>query len=185
MKKVYIIHGYTGYPDKNWFPWLKSELEKLGAEVKVLAMPHTEAPQYSEWLPYIKSKVINPDENTYFVGHSLGCITILQYLNNLEQGIKVGGVVLVAGFSTPIHFTELNSFFDVPLNEDKIKNDTNKIVAINSDNDPHVPYWQAEELEKRFGAELVKVHNGQHLNEKAGYKEIPLVLEKLKEVMGL
>ena len=183
MKKIYIVHGYTGYPDKNWFPWLKSELEKLGDEVKVLAMPHTESPQYSEWLSHIQSQVINPDGNTYFVGHSLGCIAILQYLNNLKSGIKVGGAVLVAGFSTPIHFTELNSFFDVPLDEEKIKNNANKIVAINSDNDPHVPYWQAEELEKRFGLELVKVHNGQHLNEKAGYKEIPLVLEKLKEVM--
>ncbi|MDQ5893010.1 MAG: serine hydrolase [Patescibacteria group bacterium] len=185
MKKVYIIHGYTGHPDKNWFPWLKSELEKDGVDVNVLAMPNTDAPQYLEWLQHIQSQVVNPDENTYFVGHSLGCITILQYLNSLKDGIKIGGVVLVAGFSTPIHFTELNSFFDVPLDEDKIKNNAGKIVAINSDNDPHVPYWQAEELAKRFDLELVTIHNGQHLNAKAGYKEIPIVLEKLKMIFGL
>ncbi len=121
MKKVYIIHGYTGYPDKNWFPWLKLELEKLGIQVFVPAMPHTEAPQYSEWLAYLQSLVQKPDSDTYFVGHSLGCITILQYLNNLSAPIKIGGAVLVAGFSTPIHLTELNSFFGVPLDEVKIK----------------------------------------------------------------
>jgi len=184
MKKVYIIHGYTGHPDKNWFPWLKTELEKNNIEVVVPAMPHTEAPQYSEWLEHLQSIVINPDSNTYFIGHSLGCIAILQYLNNLAPDIKIGGVVLVAGFSSPIHFTELNSFFDQPLDEEKIRNIVGKIITINSDNDEHVPYWQAEEIEKRFGAELTKVNNGGHLNEKSEYKEFPLVLEKLKEMMN-
>ncbi|HAO64478.1 TPA: hypothetical protein DCQ44_00670 [Candidatus Taylorbacteria bacterium] len=185
MKKVYIIHGYTGYPNKNWFPWLKSELEKIGIEVTVPAMPHTEAPQYSEWLSYLQSIVKNPDENTFFVGHSLGCAAILQYVNNLNPKTRIGGVVLVAGFSTPIHFIELNSFFEVPFDEEKIKKCSNKIVAINSDNDPHVPYTQAEKLAYSFGAELIKVHDGQHLNEKAGYKELPLVLEKIKEIMNV
>ncbi|MEI6042673.1 MAG: alpha/beta hydrolase [bacterium] len=186
MKKVYIVHGYTGTPDGNWFPWLKSELEKIDdVTVKVLAMPNTDHPICSEWLPYIQSEVLNPDENTYFVGHSLGCITIVQYLNNLNPEIKTGGAVLVAGFVSPIHFTELNSFFDIPLDFEKIKRVANKIIAISSDNDPHVPYWQAEELETNLGAELYTIQGGQHLNKKAGYKEIPLVLEKVEELMGL
>lgn len=183
MKKIYIIHGYTGNPDKNWFPWLRNELQRAGMEVHVLNMPHTEAPKYSEWLAYMQSQVVDPDENTYFVGHSLGCITILQFLNNISRGVKVGGAVLVAGFSSPIHFTELNGFFSVPLDEEKIKISVNKMVAISSDNDPHVPYWQAEELEKRFNLELIKIHGGLHLNEKAGYKELPVVLEKLREMI--
>lgn len=33
-------------------------------------------------------------------------------------------------------------------------------------------------------AELNNVHNGQYLNEKAGYRELPVVLEKLKEIMA-
>ena len=39
------------------------------------------------------------------------------------------------------HITELNGSFDVPLNEEKIRNSVKRIVAINSDNDEHVPYW--------------------------------------------
>jgi hypothetical protein len=27
-KRVFIIHGWEGYPEEGWFPWLKKELEK-------------------------------------------------------------------------------------------------------------------------------------------------------------
>ena len=151
----------------------------------MLFRSHSDAPQFSEWLSHIQSQVINPDEETYFVGHSLGCITIVQYINNLNLNIKIGGAVLVAGFVSPIHLTELNSFFDIPLDNEKIKSLGGKIIAINSDDDPFVPYQQAQEIEKNLGAELYTVQGGKHLNVKAGFKEIPLVLELLKKVMKL
>ena len=121
MKKLYIIHGYGSGPNQNWFPWLKSEMEKMGVEVNALTMPNTDSPTCAEWVGHMESIVKNPDEDTYFVGHSLGCITILQYLNSLPENVKVGGAILVAGFSSPIHFTELNSFFEKPLDKEKIK----------------------------------------------------------------
>ncbi len=185
MKRIFIIHGYTGHPGGNWFPWLKSELEKLDVSAVVPAMPHTENPQVSEWLPYLRSQVGLPDEDTYLVGHSLGCITILRYLETLTGNTKAGGAVLVAGFASPIHLHELDPFFEPPLDDLNIKKRVKKIVAINSDNDRHVPYEQAEEIRNRFDAELIKIHNGEHLNEEAGYTEFPLVLDKLKEIMGL
>jgi predicted alpha/beta hydrolase family esterase len=180
-KKVFIIHGYGGYPEKNWFPWLKESLEKQGIETTVPAMPNTENPQLSEWLPHLQSVIGEPDGDTYLVGHSLGCITALQYLNSLPNGKKIGGVVLVAGFAEPIHLTELNNFFTTPLHDEKIKNSAKAIVIINSDDDPHVPLWQGEKIRDRFSAELVVISGGQHLNEKAGYTELPIVLEKLEE----
>jgi len=185
MKKVYIIHGYGGNPNKNWFPWLKVELEKLNVEVNVLSMPDTDNPTYSQWLSYLQSQIKNPDINSYFVGHSLGCITILQYLNNLKPNIKIGGVILVAGFASPIKINEINSFFEIPLNREKIKNSVKKIVAISSDDDPYTPYEQSQEMENLFGAEMIKIHKGGHLNEKTGYTKFPLVLEKLKQIMGI
>ena len=27
MQRVFIIHGWDGYPEEGWFPWLKKELE--------------------------------------------------------------------------------------------------------------------------------------------------------------
>ena len=38
-KRVFIIHGWEGYPEECWFPWLKTEIEKTGFEVVVPNMP--------------------------------------------------------------------------------------------------------------------------------------------------
>ena len=32
-KRVFIAHGWDGYPEEGWFPWLKKELETKGFEV--------------------------------------------------------------------------------------------------------------------------------------------------------
>jgi hypothetical protein len=39
MRNIFIIHGSYGYPEENWFPWLKKELSKLGHRVFVPKFP--------------------------------------------------------------------------------------------------------------------------------------------------
>jgi len=39
MRNIFIIHGSYGYPEENWFPWLKKELKKLGDRVFVPQFP--------------------------------------------------------------------------------------------------------------------------------------------------
>ncbi|MFA6190273.1 MAG: alpha/beta fold hydrolase [Candidatus Staskawiczbacteria bacterium] len=180
MKKVIIVHGYTGYPTKNWFPWLKKELEKQGVEVIVPAMPHTEAPQLAEWLSYLQKIVGEATPQTYLVGHSLGCIAILRYLETLDT--QIGGVVLVSGFAEPIHFTELDNFFATDLNDKKIIENTKHIILINSDNDEHVPLWQGQKMAERFNAKMIVLNNAGHINENSGFKELPVVLAEIKNM---
>lgn len=182
-KRVIIIHGFEGSPQGNWFPWLKSELEKIDCEVLIPAMPNAYHPKMSEWIDLIKETVDSPNEDIYFVGHSLGVIAILRYLESLEDGEVVGGVILVAGFSESIGNEELKSFFESPLQYQKIKKSVGRFVVIHSDNDPAVPFRNAELLCDKFGAELVVIKGGGHMNAKAGYYELPIVLEKLEELM--
>ncbi|MBI2582787.1 alpha/beta hydrolase, partial [Candidatus Azambacteria bacterium] len=66
--RVFIIHGWEGYPEEGWFPWLKRELESRGFEVRVPAMPDTAKPKIEAWISYLAELVGKPDENTYFVG---------------------------------------------------------------------------------------------------------------------
>jgi len=49
-KRVFIIHGWDGHPSEGWFPWLKTELEKLGFVVQVPEMPDTGEPKINEWV---------------------------------------------------------------------------------------------------------------------------------------
>ena len=77
--RVFIVHGWGAYPQDDWIPWLKGQLEDKGCEVYNPSMPDTEHPQIETWLSFLANLVGDVDENTYFVGHSIGCQTILRY----------------------------------------------------------------------------------------------------------
>ena len=96
--RVFIVHGWDGHPEEGWFPWLKRELEYMEFSVFVPQMPEAENPKIKNWIPKITEAVGEADENTYFVGHSMGCQAIARYLETLSVGTKVGGVIFVAGF---------------------------------------------------------------------------------------
>lgn len=181
-KRVFIIHGWEGTPDSNWFPWLKDKLEKRGFDVMVPEMPNTDHPVLSEWLAYMQKNICNPDKNTYLVGHSLGVVAILRFLESLSLEQKIGGVFMVAGFSESLGIRETESFFAKSVNYEKIKNSANKFIAINSDNDPYVPIEKGEVLKDKLGAELIVVPKGSHLNEGAGFTKLPIVLESLLKI---
>lgn len=182
-KQIYIIHGWEGTPESNWFPWLKNQLEEKGFKVLVLVMPNTNYPISSEWLNYMQKIISNPDENTYLIGHSLGCIAILRYLESFAIDKKIGGAIFVAGFPESIGIDEIKSFFIDPLDYEKIKNSVKKLIAINSDNDPYVPLKNGDILKDKLGAELIVVPKGSHLNEGAGFTKLPIVLESLLKII--
>lgn len=184
-KRVFIIHGWEGTPDSNWFPWLKGELEKKSFEVFVPQMPNADLPQMTEWLAHLQEIVGEPDENTYFVGHSLGVIAILRYLESLPAGKKVGGAVLAAGFSEPVGIRELENFFATPLDYEKVKSAAKQIIAVNSDNDHYVPLVQGEILRDKLDAKLIIIPNGDHLNAGDGYFRFPLVLGEILKMAGI
>lgn len=182
MKRVFIIHGWEASPESNWFPWLKEELEKKRFSVQVPAMPNTMKPTLNSWLKHLQSIIREPDENTYLVGHSLGVITILRYLESLPSEKKVGGIVLVAGFPEPISYDELNNFFITPLDYQKVRSSAGEVVAIHSENDPHVPLKNGEILKEKIGAKLLIVQNAGHLNAEDGFIELSIILESLLEM---
>lgn len=183
-QRVFIIHGWEGYPEEGWFPWLKRELESRGFEVFAPQMPNPAEPQLNEWLNKIKGIVGQPDERTFFVGHSLGCYTIAKYLEGLEAGLKVGGAVLVAGFSGRLNIPEIENFYKNPLDWEKIKNHTKKFVAIHSDDDFYVPIERGEELKEKLGAKLIIQKRMKHFSGGEGISELPIALDSLLEIVN-
>lgn len=88
MKRAFLIHGWEGFPEEGWRPWLKKKLEDKGFKVIVPAMPDTKKPTLEVWLPFLQKLVGKPTENDFFVGHSLGCITILRFIEHLKEDGK-------------------------------------------------------------------------------------------------
>lgn len=164
MKRAIIVHCWDGYPEYCWYPQTKKELEAKGFEVTVPAMPETDMPKLSLWLPMLTEVVGTPDEELYLIGHSAGCITIMRYLEGLTDTQNVGGVVFVAGFTDNLGFDELTNFFETPINFDKIQTKTKHFVAIASDNDPFVPLKHIDIFKEKLGAEVIIKHNMKHFS---------------------
>ena len=184
MKRAIIVHCWEGYPNYCWYPYAKKELESMGFEVKVPEFPDAENPRQGAWVPYLTEQIGKPDKKLFLIGHSVGCITILRYLENLGESEKIGGVVMVAGFTDNLKYEELSNYFENPIDFEKIKSKSqNGFVAIHSDNDPFVDLKHADIFKKELGAEIIIKHNMGHFsgkieNEKSCV-ELPEVVESI------
>lgn len=181
-KRVFVIHGWGGYPDEGWRPWLQKELEQKGYEVHIPAMPSTEDPKQDAWVNHIKGIVGRPDEESYFVGHSLGCIAILRFLESLPEGTKVGGVIMVAGFDDDLGVNELSDFFTTPVDWEKIRTHTDSFVSIESDNDPYELAKYNEVFKEKLHAKTILEHSMKHFSGDDGIKELPVVIKELQQL---
>lgn len=182
QKRAFIIHGWEGSPDIHWFPWLKENLVKKGFTVSAPQMPDTMNPKMDAWVNKLSEEVGKPDKDCYFIGHSLGCITILRYLETLKPSERAGGVVMVAGFPERINYDELNNFFLKPIEWESIASRCKNFVAIFSDNDPYVPLKYADTFKTKLNAEIVVEHNKGHFNADEGVTKLPIALEKVLEI---
>ncbi len=184
-KRVIIIHGWDGYPEEGWFPWLKSELEKHDFHVEVPAMPESGEPKIETWVPYLASVVGSADEHTYFVGHSIGVQTILRYLETLPPEIKVGGAVFVAGWftltnaETPEEQRIGKPWIETPIDFEKVKLHTDNFLAIFSDDDPVVPISNKSVFEDKLYATTITLPHQGHFSGNDEVTEIPMVLDYL------
>lgn len=186
MKRVFIIHGWGGFPEEGWFPWLKKELENNGFEVQVPIMPNTDEPKIEEWVPFLERLVGELDGDTYLVGHSIGCQTILRYLAGLQGDVKLSGVVFVAGWVKKLigvydedEIEIARPWVETPIDFENVKNHTKNIVAIFSDDDEFVSLDNMDAFKEKLGAKTILEHKKGHINGEAGIKELPVVLEEL------
>lgn len=181
-KRVIIVHGWSGSSDRDFLPWAKEELEKKGYEVIVPNMPETDYPKIENWVPYLAKVVGEAREDDILIGHSMGCQTILRFLESLPKGKKVDKVILVAGFGPYLKgLTEKEQsiaqpWIDAPLNLDQVRTKSNTFIAIFSDNDPYVPLEENRKLfEEKLGAQIFTEHNKGHFNQMP--KECPDLLK--------
>ncbi len=191
MKRIFIVHGWDGYPEEGWFPWLKKELEAKGFEVFVPQLPDPNNPRIENWVPKLAQIVGPADANTFFIGHSMGCQTIARYLETLPENIKVGGVVFVAGFfkhlkgledDEEVRLTDKH-WLNAPLDLNKVKNHLPKSIAIFSDNDPFVPLDNQDDFKNKLKSEIILEKNCGHFSGPTdGFKELPIALEAILKI---
>jgi len=183
-----MIHGWGGTDSsEGWFGWLKEKSKEKGFEVISFNMPNTDEPVIEEWIGFLKENVKELNNETYFIGHSVGCQAVLRYLETLDVDVKVGGCIFVAPWMELDKNTieeegeevvEIaKPWMETPINFEKVKEHTNNFLCILSDNDPYVPLLNKEFFEEKLEAKTIIKNNEEHFNETT---EIPEMLEFLK-----
>ncbi|ARJ50090.1 RBBP9/YdeN family alpha/beta hydrolase [Staphylococcus lutrae] len=179
MTKLYIVHGFQADANSHWFPWLKRTLELEGHDVDVLNLPHPNQPNINEWLDYMRESVHKVDDNTIFVAHSLGVITTLKYLNDLDVN-KVGGLAIVSGFKDKLEGLDiLDEFVEQSIDYEKLKSKIIKKFGIASKTDEIVPYTLTAELCDALDAKFYLQNEGGHFCKEEGYDSFMFLKNKI------
>ncbi|MDP9249430.1 MAG: alpha/beta hydrolase [bacterium] len=182
----FIFHGTEGYPEENWFPWLKDKLEQKGYKVFVPQFPSPPVvpAKISEWFEVIKKYEQDIDENTVIIGHSLGGIFTLRVLEKLNHPIK--GAFLVGtpiGVQPILNYDRDSAFSGFDFDWSNIKTKAKNFTVFQSDNDPYVGLVNGEELAKNLGVELTFVANAGHFNKRAGYTSFQNLLSEIEKII--
>lgn len=185
MKKVYIIHGYYASPHEHWFPWFVEKVHTgYGIDVEVLRMPTPESPRLEAWLEKLHDKIGIPNNETFIIAHSLGCIALLRYLENLHENFSLGGMILVSPFDRPLEiFPHLNSFVDVTPDYTKIARSVLQKYTIFSDNDMYVPPLVSKTVGEKLDSALYEIPRGGHFLGIEGFETFPELYEIFKKMI--
>ena len=124
------------------------------------------------------------DENTIFVGHSLGATFIANFI--AKHKLKNKKTILISGLYRKIgveEFVILNqSFFNFKDSLSQLKSYCDHILAIYSDNDPYLSIDTLREFADLCQSEIIVIPNGGHFNQPAGYIKFPELLRLILSV---
>lgn len=181
MKHAVIIHGWKSNPESNWKPWLATELKAAGFRVDIPVMPDPQHPNADDWVATLAETVGRSTDDTYLIGHSLGCMTILRYLEGLNANEKIRAALFVAGFGMKFqtYHDQHDSFFDHELDWAAIRSHCDAFVAIHSDNDPSIKLDQMALFKRELGAKAIVVPGMGHFGSADKTYELPIVRDEL------
>ena len=181
-----LLHGYTGRNDKNFFPWLKAELEKCGATIQVPQLPNTDNPVVIDQMNYVL-KNIKFDENTVLVGHSLGGLVAMKVLEKISKPIHK--LILVAPATLKQFYEpgeDINhktgkqkafiGSFDYQFDFGKISQQAKTKIILQDDNDTPSRVPSMQFIAEKIQAQLYNtVANKNHFRA----EQEPFILEKI------
>jgi len=181
-----IFHGTEGYPEENWFPWLKAKLEAKGVQVFVpqFPTPPIVPAVIAEWFAVLQAYEPQISADTILIGHSLGSVFTLRLLERLRH--KVKAVFLIGapiGIKPLSNYDRDAAFSGFDFNWAEIKKKSDKFFVFHSDNDPYVSLANGQELAKHLGVGLTFIPNAGHFNAAAGYLKFEELWQKLEPIL--
>lgn len=174
MTHYFIIPGYKGSGPNHW----QTAFENTQPNFHRIVQRDWDNPNIPEWAENIDKAIAGFDpESVVLVAHSLGCLTVAEWVRRYNRKIKAA--LLVA----PPDTKEINrklekELFEVPPIH-RIPFPTTLVASIN---DPWATIEKAELYAQNWGSKFINIGEAGHINELSGYGEWQEGLEILKSL---
>ena len=179
MNRIVLSHAYPANPQTAWYPFIATEMGNAGFDVLIPQLPD---PDLAEWQKIIKPLADRSPTKTILIGHSIGGVNILRYLENTEIGEKFPLLILVAPPGFSLGYEVLKSFFKDPFDYNKIKSKVDKIVVIITLQDSVLapePMKHAQVYLENLNAKLIVLPEGGHF---ADFDNVTSLQEVIDEI---
>lgn len=196
MRQIIIIHGgtsfktykaYRQYLDTKvlnyekllyrprWKEWLATQLPN--DDVLYPSMPNKSNAVYSEWEIFFSKILKLVDHNLILIGHSLGAMFLMKYLNTHQLKVPALQVHLVAGGYDDESNEDLGSF-KVESAKDVIKS-AKEVHLWHSEDDPVVPFSELAKIQKDIPTATLHIFtNREHFSQQDTFPELLEAIQK-------
>ncbi len=175
-RRVIVVPGYGASPDAHWFPWLADTLERAGVATTVVSLPDPENPEAATWELAVREALGRPDEGSWIVAHSLGCITAIRMLAALRGPWALVGLVLVAGFTGRLSaLPGLDEYLALDTEAERVAEHVGTRIMVRSDGDAFVPVGDSDALARSLDAQLIVQPGAGHFLAEDGVTDFPLI----------
>ena len=177
---VLIVPGYHGSGPAHWQTWLESRLPQARRASGI----NWETPVLPEWTAAIHQNVDACEGRIWIVAHSFGCLASAVVAS--ERTDKIAGVLFVAP-ADPERFSVygvrsciLETGLAPMLPYQSITPVQSILVA--SENDPWLPFDQAQVWARRWESRLVNMGRAGHINTESGFGPWPVIEDLLADL---
>ncbi len=184
-RNIFIFHGTAGYPEENWFPWIKEKLQEKGHTVFIPQFPVPDNDLLESRLKVLKKYLKYIDENSIIIGHSRGGLFLFRLLERLENPVYAAFFVSAPVGIKPYTYYDVGYKFSngFNFNWNVIKSNAKHFFVYHSDNDPYTCLDNGKEIAKILDVELTFIPNAGHFNTKSGYTKFERLLQDIEEIL--
>jgi len=177
--RIILVHGFNANPNMNFHPWLRDELHAAGFEVVAPELPLSSKEEFDlpKAMEIMKQQVGYLKNDDIVLGHSLGALVALQYLEAIEMTETPRTVILVAA-PWNVSRPELRSLFVDDLDADVLMWKAREFVVIHSQDDKLVPVEHGRKLADQLRARLIETMGDDHYMA----ERYPVLLETIKQI---
>ncbi len=157
MALIVFAHGLSNRrPADAWTRIAATELRKQGHLVGYPQLPNPEAPNRDDWVDVLRTEIAllrdvrGGDEELMLVGHSLGCLALLNLFNTDALREAQAARTLLVAPADPAKVTAAPTFvLDLEADEllAAVRRNTRELLVLGSASDP----WQPRGLAETFG----------------------------------